>query len=170
MQDCSSLREGIPLHVPPPRSTGLLSHTICSDTSATSNACTLHYLAKYPHVLHKLQEKLDEAMPGRAQDWSYEKVLTVTYLDDVIKESLRLKPPVQTGGSRITPPEGLKVDEVYIPGDTIVLTPIELIHTDERYWVQAHEFIPERWSERKEEMGTDEKLLIPFSCGKRVRP
>jgi cytochrome P450 len=143
----------------------MLTRGFVSDTSATANACTLYYLAKHPHILRKLQQKLDEAMPRGEQDWSYEKVLSVTYVDDIIRESLRLKPPVITGGYRVTPPEGLQVDEVYIPGDVNVFTPFELMHTDERYWPQAHEFVPERWGERRKEMGTDDTLFIPFSSG-----
>jgi cytochrome P450 len=139
-----------------------------SDTSASANACTLYYLAKNPHVLRKLQAKLDDAMPNGAQDWDHEKVLTVQYVDDVIRESLRLKPPVLTGGYRVTPAEGLQVDEVYIPGDVNVFVPFQVIQQDERYWPQPLEFIPERWEERREEMGTDESLLIPFSAGKGI--
>lgn len=107
-------------------------------------------------------------MPRGAQDWSYEKVKSVTYLDDIINESMRLKPPVITGGYRVTPPEGMQVDEVYIPGDVNVFVPFELIQTDERYWQQPLEFIPERWGERKVEMGTDETLFIPFSAGRKI--
>lgn len=105
-------------------------------------------------------------MPRGAEDWSYDKVSSVTYLDDVINESLRLKPPVITGGYRATPPEGLQIDEVFIPGDINVFTPIQLIHTDERYWEQPQEFVPERWGEKKEEMATDESAFLPFSMGK----
>jgi cytochrome P450 len=99
------------------------------------------------------------------QHWTYERVRSVSYLDDVINESMRLKPPVITGGYRVTPEEGLQVDEVWIPGDVNVITPIEMIQTDERYWVDAKEFVPERWGERKAEMGTDESLLVVFSGG-----
>jgi cytochrome P450 len=79
---------------------------------------------------------------------------------------MRLKPPVITGGYRVTPKEGLQVDEVWIPGDVNVITPIEMIQTDERYWVDAKKFVPERWGEKKAEMGTDESLLVVFSGGK----
>jgi cytochrome P450 len=136
-----------------------------SDTSATANACTLYYLATHPHILHKLQSALDAVMPNGALDWTYEKAKSVSYLDDVINECMRLKPPVITGGYRVTPPEGLQVDEVWIPGDVNVITPIEMIQTDERYWERAKEFVPERWGEKKVEMGTDESLLVPFSGG-----
>jgi cytochrome P450 len=104
-------------------------------------------------------------MPNGPQDWSHDAIASISYLDDVIKESMRLKPPVITGGYRVTPPEGLQVDEVYIPGDVNVIVPIQLIHVDGKYWEQPLEYIPERWDERKEELGTDETLFVPFSQG-----
>ena len=104
-------------------------------------------------------------MPNGPQDWSYDIIKDIPYIDNVITESLRLKPPVITGGYRVTPAEGLQIDEVFIPGDVNVWVPIQLIHTDAKYWKQPFEFIPERWGEKKEEFGTDETLLMPFAQG-----
>ncbi|OJK03510.1 hypothetical protein ASPACDRAFT_49664 [Aspergillus aculeatus ATCC 16872] len=136
-----------------------------SETTATTLATVLFYLAKYQYVLAKLQRLLDEAMPGGVEDWSYDKVKTVSFLDDIINEALRLRPAVMTGGYRVTPAEGLQIDEVYIPGDVNVFVPVQLIQTDERYYKQAKSFIPERWGERKGELGTDGAPFIPFAMG-----
>ncbi|RAK81785.1 cytochrome P450 [Aspergillus fijiensis CBS 313.89] len=136
-----------------------------SETTATTLATVLFYLAKYKYVLAKLQRLLDEAMPGGVEDWSYDKVKTVSFLDDIINEALRLRPAVMTGGYRVTPAEGLQIDEVYIPGDVNVFVPAQLIQTDERYYKQAKSFIPERWGERKGELGTDGAPFIPFAMG-----
>jgi cytochrome P450 len=62
-------------------------------------------------------------MPAGLNDRSYERVTEVTYLDDIIKETLRLRPAVLTGWFRVTPSEGIRVDEVYIPGDVSVPFP-----------------------------------------------
>ncbi|OCL06104.1 cytochrome P450 [Glonium stellatum] len=135
-----------------------------SETTATTLANTLYYLAKCPSVLSKLQAQLDEAMPD-ISSWSYEKVKTVTYLDDVINESLRLKPALLTGGYRVTPAKGLQIDGVYIPGDVNVFVPTQIIQTDSRYCEKAADFIPERFGERRKEMGTDDAPFVPFSLG-----
>ncbi|KAH8883252.1 putative benzoate 4-monooxygenase cytochrome P450 [Thozetella sp. PMI_491] len=135
-----------------------------SETTATALACVFYFLAKYPAVQAKLQQQILTAVPG-VEQWSYEKVKSVSYLDDVIKESLRLKPPLLTGGHREVPKKGIQVDEVYIPGGTNVFVPIQKIQTDPRYWKRSMEFIPERFGELKEEMRTDETTLIPFSLG-----
>ncbi len=142
-----------------------------SETTALTLACILFFLAKFPDVQKKLQEHLDRAMLDPDSDlaggdrWTYEKIKTVTYLDNVIDETLRLKPPVPTGGYRMTPREGITVDGRFIPGDTNVFVPILRIQTDPRYWPQPEEFIPERFGERRAELGTAGTAYIPFSLG-----
>ncbi|OTA99056.1 hypothetical protein M426DRAFT_325461 [Hypoxylon sp. CI-4A] len=136
-----------------------------SDTNGTTLAAALYFMAKYPFVAQKLQSQIDAVMPGGPAHWDYEKVKTITYLDHIIQETLRLKPATLTGGYRVTPPEGLQVDEQFIPGNISVFVPTQLIQIDPRYWKQATEFVPERWDERKDEMGTDGIAYNPFSQG-----
>lgn len=69
-------------------------------------------------------------------------------------------------GPRETPKNGLQVDEVHIPGGVNVLVPTGQIHRDPRYWKQADEFIPDRWGDRRDEMGTDGSPYLPFLLGK----
>lgn len=135
-----------------------------SETTATTLASVLYYLVKNPATLAKLQRLLDDAMPAGVEDWSYEKVKSVAYLDDVIQETLRLRPAVMTGGYRVTPTEGITVDEVYIPGDVNVFVPVQLIQTDERYYTNAKEFVPERWSEKRD-MCVEGAPFFPFVLG-----
>lgn len=126
----------------------------------------LFYLAKEPSVQGKLQTLIDKEMPGGYESWSYEKVKSITYIDDIINEALRLKPPVINIPTRETPPQGIQVGKVYIPGNVNVMVPTILIQRDPRYWEDAKEFIPERWGESRAEMGTDEAPFFAFSLGK----
>lgn len=136
-----------------------------SETTATTLASALFYFAKYPTVQAKLQHQLDTTMPRGPQDWDYEKIKSITFIDHIINETLRLRPAVMTGGSRVTPAEGLQVDEVHIPGDVNVIVPTQLLQTHERYYQEAKQFVPERWGERREEMGTDRAPFFPFLLG-----
>jgi len=136
-----------------------------SETTASTLAAVLWYFVKYPAAYQKLQRLVDQAIPGGYSDWTYEKAKSVTFIDDIINETLRLKPALLNGGVRVTPTKGIKVDEVYIPGDTNVFIPVQLIQTDPRYYKQGKEFVPERFGERRQEMGTDEAPFLPFSIG-----
>ncbi|KAL1979470.1 hypothetical protein VTN96DRAFT_5729 [Rasamsonia emersonii] len=131
-----------------------------SDTTAAALANTFYFLAKNPPVLRKLQGYLDKLCPNGVRDWSYAK-MKFPYLDHIINETLRLKPPVPSGLPRITPPEGIQIDEVYIPGDTIVAVPTHTIQRDERYYERPLDFDPERW----ERISPEKSAFIPFTRG-----
>lgn len=72
--------------------------------------------------------------------------------------------------SRVTPPQGLQIDEVWIPGDTIVVIPQWVIHRDERYFLRALEFLPERWLAEKGRLIKDERAFFPFQIGEHCTP
>ncbi|KAH7076045.1 cytochrome P450 67 [Paraphoma chrysanthemicola] len=136
-----------------------------SETTATTLAGALYFLAKCPEKQQKLQQLLQKAMPGGYNDWSYEAVKSVSYIDDFVNETLRLRPALLTGGARETPPQGMQIDEVFIPGNTNVLVSTHCIQRDPRWWTKAEEFIPERFGEKRVEMGTDDAPYLPFSLG-----
>jgi cytochrome P450 len=141
-----------------------------SDTTATVLTTSLFYLAKYASIQRKLQNLLDSAMPRGYSAWDYEKVKTVTYIDDVINETLRFNPPILQGSPRETPAHGLKIGDVHIPGHVNVSVPYFVIHRDPRWWQQPEDFLPERWGEKREEMGTDNAPFLPFQLGTFLMP
>lgn len=104
-------------------------------------------------------------MPRGYNEWSYEKVKSVSYLDDWISETLRLCPPLFTGGARVTPAKGVQIEGTYIPGNTNVMIPVSLIQRDPRWWQQADKFVPERFGEARDTMGTAQAPYLPFSLG-----
>jgi cytochrome P450 len=85
-------------------------------------------------------------------------------LDAVIQESLRLWPSLFFVGQRVTPPSGLQIGSVYIPGSTVVQLQPFVIHRDPRNFVRPDEFIPERWMTRPE-LVLNKEALLPFSTG-----
>ncbi|KXJ89515.1 putative cytochrome P450 [Microdochium bolleyi] len=146
-----------------------------SDTTATTLAWIFYFLCSNEHVLARLHAEVDAVMPrggrrasasGEEDDWSYDKARQITYIDDIINEALRIKPALLTGGYRETPPGGLQVDEQFVPGGTNVFVPIRQIQNDPRYWPEPDRFVPERWGERRAEMGTEGAPFIPFSMGR----
>lgn len=90
----------------------------------------------------------------------------MSYLDYVIHETLRLRPSVPGGLVRMTPPQGLFVDGIFIPGNTVVSVPTYAMQLDERYWEEALSFKPERW----EGLSTEKVPWIPFSRGQWTCP
>ncbi|KAL4746149.1 hypothetical protein BDW72DRAFT_207594 [Aspergillus terricola var. indicus] len=140
-----------------------------SDTTGVALANAFYYLAKHPAVYRKLQSELDTKFPKSARpswDFCNETLRQLPYLEAVINETNRLKPAVPSGQPRQTPPEGLQVDEVWIPGDTIVVIPQHVIQRDNRYFPSGAEFIPERWLEQKDKLIVHENAFFPFQIGR----
>ncbi|KAL4952094.1 cytochrome P450 [Aspergillus filifer] len=119
-------------------------------------------------AIQKLQAELDTVLPqgSQASDSTNETLRRLPYLEAVINETLRLKPAVPSGQPRQTPPEGLQVDEMWIPGDTIVVIPQYVIQRDNRYFPSGDKFIPERWLDEKEKLTRNEEAFFPFQLGR----
>ncbi|EKG16556.1 Cytochrome P450 [Macrophomina phaseolina MS6] len=132
-----------------------------SDTTAAVLANALHLLATHPRVLSKLQRILDSTLPAGPSTWTYAAVKNIAYLDHVINEVLRLRPPVPSGLSRTAPPEGLRVDDVFVPAGTVVSVAAHSVQRDARYWEEPGAFWPERW----EGLSAEAAPFLAFSRG-----
>ncbi|KAF2036184.1 cytochrome P450 [Setomelanomma holmii] len=133
-----------------------------NDTTANTLANARLYLAKHQDIHQKLRSQLDAALSEDYSSWDYGKVMSVSYIDDIVNETLRLKPPVIQGLPRETPPQGVYIAGTYVPGHVIASVRIILIQRDPRWWRDPNKFIPERFGEKREEMGTDDSPWIPF--------
>ncbi|KAK0645261.1 Cytochrome P450 750A1 [Lasiodiplodia hormozganensis] len=144
-----------------------------SDTAASAMTNALFYLFRDPVRLRKLRAELD-ALPD-ADAPSPRSLASVRYLDCVLNETLRLKPPACEGLTRETPAGGITIppppgnngggNAVFIPANTIVAVPTWALHRDTRFWgSDAASFRPERF----EEMGdllAETAPFIPFTRG-----
>ncbi|HEX5928765.1 MAG TPA: cytochrome P450 [Solirubrobacterales bacterium] len=84
-----------------------------------------------------------------------------TYLDAVIKETLRLCPPVPVVVRHLLEP--MRLGGYDLPAGTTVAPCIHLIHRSERYYPQAKRFLPERFVGKQPGTYT----WIPFGGGTR---
>lgn len=91
-----------------------------SDTTATTFTYLFYQLASNPEAIKKLR---DEIRPLTRGDWSEIDIRQAQYLNGCINEALRMNPPVPSGVSRLSPPEGLKVGDQWVPGHTIFYMP-----------------------------------------------
>ncbi|KAI1100670.1 cytochrome P450 [Jackrogersella minutella] len=81
------------------------------------------------------------------------------------KRNSALYPPVPTGGYRQSPPSGMTINDIYIPGNVTIVTPrYPLARLDSSYEC-ADQLVPERWTSRPE-MVKDTQGVAPFSQGR----
>ncbi|RDA90333.1 hypothetical protein CP533_6005 [Ophiocordyceps camponoti-saundersi (nom. inval.)] len=135
-----------------------------SDTISGALSCLFFELASHIHARRTLQAELDWFHAG-TDPIGNASLSRLKYLDACINETLRLFPAVMSGLLRKTPSEGLQVGDVFIPGDTTVQIPAYALSRDERYFVQADEFIPERWTTKPELMVDGGAASFPFAHG-----
>jgi len=133
------------------------------DTTAHSMAWALYEIARHPEVEEKIFEELCDVM-GDRETPTYEEASRLTYLQWVVKETLRLHPP---GGSfsRYTT-EATEIDRVRIPAGVMVEISILAIHYSELVWPEPWRFRPERFSDQESE-GRHHCAWIPFGLGER---
>ncbi|KAJ9294970.1 hypothetical protein DTO271G3_6532 [Paecilomyces variotii] len=137
-----------------------------SDTTGATLANILYYLTVNPSVYERLQQQLDNLFPNASDSFTYEQVRNIPYVEAIINETLRLKPAVPSGQPRVTPPDGLLIDDVWIPGDVNVIVPQYIVQRDNRNFVDGDRFIPERWlAGNKGEMILHEEAYFPFQIG-----
>lgn len=131
-----------------------------SEPEASTLTFLFYHLAQTPSAQEKLHAELEStSFSTDARTLQY-----LPYLNGCIYEALRLHPPLPSGCLRITPPEGLNVDGIIIPGGVTVLTPAYSLGRLESCFQRPQEFVPERWHERPE-MLRDKNAWIPFNVG-----
>lgn len=132
------------------------------DTSTALLAWALHLISEYPEVMAKVRGEVDSVV-GR-EDISLAHVDHLDYLDTVIKETLRLYPPIHVGNRFVT--DDTTISGYDLTAGTRVMASIYLSHRDERYWDAPQEFQPERFGPDGERVPPF--TYIPFGGGPRV--
>ncbi len=116
--------------------------------TSTSLAWTFERLLRNPDKLDRVQAEVRDGGDG-------------SYLDAVIKETLRVRPPVPVVVRRLLEP--MRLGGYELAAGTTVAPCIHLIHRSESIYPQAKRFIPERFLDRQPGTYT----WIPFGGGTR---
>jgi cytochrome P450 len=135
------------------------------ETTANVLSWTWLLLGRHPKATEKLHEELRSVLAGRPPTAA--DLPRLVYTDMVLREAMRLYPPVWIIGRRALAP--FRLGQYELPGETNVLISQFLMHRDARYFPDPNQFDPERWS------ATDARCLMlprfayfPFGGGPRV--
>ena len=132
------------------------------DTTASSLSFILYLLAIHPEIQTKLQSEIDASfnIEGSVTD----KITNMKYLDCVIKEGLRLHPPILFMARLVEKDE--QIGDLLVPKGTEILITPGAVHRNPEYWPEPDKFIPERFND-EENMKRDPFTYNPFSAGPR---
>ncbi len=120
------------------------------DTSTALLAWTFALLGQNPEILQRVVQEVDtlEKSP---------------LLDQVIKESLRLYPPIHIGNRYVA--EEMQFKEGNVPAGERMFYSIYLTHRDPSIWENAETFCPERFAHGRK---TAPYTYVPFGGGPRA--
>ncbi|XP_012856169.1 PREDICTED: cytochrome P450 CYP82D47-like [Erythranthe guttata] len=135
------------------------------DTTSVYLTRLLSAVISNKEVMKLAQEEID--MKVGKQRWVQESDLNdLPYLYAVIKETLRLYPPLP-----LTLPheasENCQLSGYLIPKGTQLFVNLWKLHRDPQFWPEPEKFMPERFLKGHNEDGVD---FIPFGCGRRSCP
>ncbi|MGW2226888.1 cytochrome P450 [Streptomyces formicae] len=145
------------------RDTVMLTLLAAHHTTGVAVSWTLHLLGRHPEAARRVADELDRVLGDRAAP-DYADLRRLTYLDMVVKESMRLFPPGPYGAREATEPLALGGYE--IPAGATVFYPFWAVHMNPRYWPEPEAFRPERFTPQ-EAAGRPRLAYIPFGVGPR---
>lgn len=133
------------------------------ETTKLALTWTFYLLGKNPEVANKIYDEVRSVIHDRrpqAPDYQL-----LNYTRNIFKESLRLYPPAWTFAR--APREDITIGGYDFPKGCTLWTIIYLMHHDEKYFKDAENFIPERWSEEKIK-DLPKYAYFPFGGGNRM--
>ncbi|KAG9441729.1 hypothetical protein H6P81_017583 [Aristolochia fimbriata] len=138
-----------------------------SDTSTSTIEWAMAELLRRPEKLQKVREELDTVIgkkPLRESD-----LPNLPYLHAVVKETLRLHPPV----TFLLPHRAMETCEVMnhtIPKDCQLMVNTYAIGRDPKTWDDPLSFVPERFINSDVDYQGNDFHYIPFGAGRRICP
>ena len=121
------------------------------DTSTALLAWTFALLGQNPEIHTQVVQEVDQTE------------IKHQLLDNVIKESLRLYPPIHIGNRRVA--EDMEFNEGKVPAGERMFYSIYLTHRDPEIWENAEQFCPDRFSHGRK---TPPFAYVPFGGGPRA--
>ncbi|KAJ7960889.1 Cytochrome P450 [Quillaja saponaria] len=139
-----------------------------SETSSTTLEWAMSEIMKNPKVMEEAQAEVRRVFEkkGFVDETDFHEL---KYLKAVVKEALRLHPPVPLLLPRESS-ERCEINGYEIPAKTKVIINAWAIGRDPNYWTEADKFKPERFIDNPiDYRGTDFEY-IPFGAGRRICP
>lgn len=139
-----------------------------TDTTSATLEWTMTELARHPRIMKKTQDEVRRIV-GNKGKVEEDDLPQLHYLKAVIKETLRLHPPVPL----LVPRESMEkciLDNYEIPAKTRILINTYAIGRDPETWDKPLEYNPERFVGTEIDIKGQDFELLPFGGGRRGCP
>ncbi|KAM0947320.1 putative costunolide synthase [Dioscorea sansibarensis] len=139
-----------------------------TDTTYIAFEWAMAELVRNPNIMEKLQNEIYGIANGKSMV-NEDDLREMHYLKAVIKEVLRLHPPVPL----LLPRECIdncKIGDYDIPSKSRVIINCWAISRDHKVWDKPNEFIPERFMNNPIDFKGQDFEYTPFGSGRRICP
>ncbi len=133
------------------------------ETTAMAMTWTWYMLMMHPEVMVRVKAEVDEALGDRPATLA--DLANLKYSEMVLKESMRLYPPVASAGRE--PIEDVEISGYMLPKGSLVTLAIYAMHRNPQIFENPDVFDPERFSPEKEKQ-IPRYAYLPFGAGPRV--
>ncbi|XP_003743686.1 cytochrome P450 3A4 [Galendromus occidentalis] len=115
------------------------------ETTSSSLAFITRMLLRFPEVQERLREELMRAT-DEGKVFDFERLQKCSYMEAVIQETLRLRPPIYSFTIREASTEKFYEDfNLRIPKGQAVFVSTQALHLRDDYFADPHDFKPERF-------------------------
>nr|AAX48015.1 cytochrome P450 [Ochlerotatus sollicitans] len=136
------------------------------ETSSTTMNFCLYELAKNQDVQERLREDIQEAVAANGGRVTYEMVMGLQYLDNVINETLRKYPPIESLSRVPTADYTVPGTNHVLPKGTMTAIPVYALHHDPEYYPEPERFDPDRFAPEAVQ-SRPAYVFLPFGEGPR---
>ncbi|XP_034250371.1 cytochrome P450 6a2-like [Thrips palmi] len=136
------------------------------ETSSSATSACLGELAHHQDVQDRLREEVDRVLAKHGAI-TYEALQEMTYMEQVLEETMRLYPALGLLPRMVTRDYQLPDSESVLEKGTRIMIPVYAIHRDPEYYPDPDRFDPERFTEENK-MNRPHFAYIPFGEGPRV--
>lgn len=140
-----------------------------TDTTSTAMEWAMAEVITHPDSMRKLQDELRAAVGGSGHVITEDHIDKLHYLKAVVKETLRLHPPIPLLVPR-EPQDDAEILGHHVPAGTRVVINAWAVGRDPAAWERAEEFVPERFLDGAVDYKGQDFQLIPFGAGRRGCP
>ncbi|PKI59544.1 hypothetical protein CRG98_020072 [Punica granatum] len=137
-----------------------------TDISSNTVEFAMAEVMNKPHILAKVQQELDTVV-GKDNIVEESHTGKLSYLQAVMKEALRLHPPVPLLVP-LCPIEDTLVGGFIIPKGSRVFFNMWAVHRDPTLWENPTEFDPERFMNSNVDYSGNHFSYLPFGSGRRM--
>ncbi len=136
-------------------------------SSRTTTQHCLHLLCLHPQEMHRVMEEMKAAIASTGGKYTVESAKQQPYLENCIQEALRLRTALIQ--ARVATADFERNGYLVPKGAKVVMNP-RSCHYDDKKWLNAASFIPDRFDKSSTASSTGNYMYHSFSSGRHACP